>query len=226
MSDAAGNYEAVGPVAEPQAPGCSLSVLPPLAVIIFGAILLALALKGATADAGEQQAGNMALPVSRIFTPEVRYWSNSIEHWAQAAGMDSNLVAAVMQIESCGDPTAGSSAGAIGLFQVMPYHFLASENSFSPDTNAARGLGYLRRSLEAADGDVALALAGYNGGLGVISSPEWEWPVETQRYSYWGTGIYADASTGASDSPRLAEWLAAGGEALCQSASERLQIED
>ena len=211
---------------EPRGRGCSLLMLPPLAILIFGAILLGLSLRRPPVDATEQHAGNHTLAVSRIFTPEIQYWSGSIKQWAQAAGVDANLVAVVMQIESCGDPSALSSAGAIGLFQVMPYHFMESENPFSPDTNAIRGLEYLRRSLAAADGDAGLALAGYNGGIGLIATPNWEWPAETQRYSHWGTGIYADASNGASDSPSLAEWLAAGGETLCQTARQRFELDN
>jgi soluble lytic murein transglycosylase-like protein len=130
----------------------------------------------------------------------------------------------VMQIESCGDPGARSRAGAMGLFQVMPYHFNGAEDPYLPSTNAARGLAYLKRSLEAAGGDVRLALAGYNGGIGVIGLPELTWPAETQRYAYWGSGIYAEANAGAGDSLRLAEWLAAGGTSLCRQARYRLGI--
>jgi hypothetical protein len=36
----------------------------------------------------------------------------------------------------------------------------------------------------------------------------------------WGTGIYGDASNGASQSDTLDQWLAAGGSGLCQHASE------
>jgi len=107
--------------------------------------------------------------LSPIFTPEIHYWADSITRWAAAANLDPNLAAAVMQIESCGDPRATSRAGAIGLFQVMPYHFKAGENPYQPDTNALRGLGYLKRSLDTAGGNARLALAGYNGGIGVIS---------------------------------------------------------
>ena len=85
--------------------------------------------------------------ISPIFTAEVQYWSTSILTWAAAAGLDPNLAATVMQIESCGDPLARSRAGAIGLFQVMPYHFAPGEYPYNPDTNALRGLDYLRRSL-------------------------------------------------------------------------------
>jgi soluble lytic murein transglycosylase-like protein len=129
-----------------------------------------------------------------------------------------------MQIESCGDPRALSHAGAMGLFQVMPYHFTASDDPYAPNTNALRGLDYLRRSLETARRDPRLALAGYNGGIGVIGRSESTWAAQTQRYAYWGSGIYAEASSGASESPRLQEWLAASGVSLCRLAHNRLGI--
>jgi soluble lytic murein transglycosylase-like protein len=163
-------------------------------------------------------------PLSPVFQPEVQYWSGVIQTWAATAGLDPNLVATVMQIESCGDPRARSIAGAMGLFQVMPFHFAGDDDPYNPDTNAARGLAYLRRSLETADGDPRLALAGYNGGIGVIGRSESTWAAETQRYAYWGSGIYAEASSGATESLRLQEWLAAGGASLCRQASSRLGI--
>jgi soluble lytic murein transglycosylase-like protein len=161
--------------------------------------------------------------LSPVFTPEIQYWKDSILRWAAALGLDPNLVAVVMQIESCGNPFARSSAGALGLFQVMPFHFMASDNPTTPDTNAARGLAYLKRSLAAAKNDARLALAGYNGGISVISRSEWSWPAETIRYTYWGSGIYSDASSGATGSPRLTEWLRAGG-GMCSRARQILGI--
>jgi len=226
MSVAAAYQDPAFRTDEPPGLGCSLLILPPLAILIFGAVLLSFSLRMPPVHAAEQDARRQTPAVSRIFTPEIQYWSGSIKQWAQAAGVDANLVAVVMQVESCGNPSALSSAGAIGLFQVMPYHFMTSEHPFSPDTNAIRGLEYLRRSLSAADGDAGLALAGYNGGIALIATPKWDWPAETQRYSHWGTGIYSDASNGASDSPSLAEWLAAGGETLCQTARQRLELDN
>lgn len=155
---------------------------------------------------------------------EVRYWASSIQAWSGQAGLDSNLVATVMQIESCGNPFARSSAGAVGLFQVMPDHFLVTDIPTDPQTNALRGLAYLKRSLEAASGNARLALAGYNGGISVIDRDETSWPAETQRYAYWGSGIYADAEDGASESQRLEQWLAAGGASLCRQARQMLGI--
>ncbi|MBE3066634.1 MAG: transglycosylase SLT domain-containing protein [Chloroflexi bacterium] len=213
--------------------GCPTGyLLPPLAVVCVGTLLMFFSLGSTNPSvpaespdqAAEIQTSGPLLPLSSVFTPEVQYWAGRIQNWAAASGLDPNLVATVMQIESCGDPRARSRAGAMGLFQVMPYHFTASDDPYAPDTNALRGLDYLRRSLETAYGDPRLALAGYNGGIGVIDWSESGWAAETQRYAYWGSGIYAEASSGASESLRLQEWLTASGVSLCRQAHDRLGI--
>ena len=181
--------------------------------------------------AKDLQPNDKVTTLALLFTPEVRFWAGAIQSWAAESGLDANLLATVMQIESCGNPMASSRAGAMGLFQVMPYHFYGTDNPYDPDTNALRGMAYLERSLEAAQGDIRLALAGYNGGIGVISRAESTWAAETQRYVYWGSGIYQDAVTtddtsGSSESLRLQEWLAAGGTSLCRQARQRLGMGD
>jgi soluble lytic murein transglycosylase-like protein len=163
--------------------------------------------------------------IAAAFTPEVRAWEPFILQWAAEHGLDPNLVAVVIQIESCGDPWAQSGAGALGLFQVMPYHFREGEDPLAPLTNARRGLAYLARALQLAEGDPALALAGYNGGHGVISRPRHQWPAQTQRYVYWGEGILQDVARGRNPSPRLQEWLAAGGRSLCRRAAQALKLD-
>ena len=227
--------------------GClSGFLIPPLAVVCVGFILAfillgsgpvpTLAASSGSSDINLAQVKmeQMSKPspaslsqggiISPVFQPEVQYWGAAIQTWATAAGLDPNLVATVMQIESCGDPDARSRAGAMGLFQVMPYHFASGDDPYSPDTNAARGLAYLKRSLEAANGDARLALAGYNGGIGVIGRPESSWAGETQRYAYWGSGIYTEASNGATESSRLQEWYTTSGASLCRQAHSRLGI--
>ncbi len=129
--------------------------------------------------------------------------------------MPADLIAVVMTIESCGDPAAVSRAGAQGLFQVMPFHFATGEFALDPETNALRGLAYLRRSLDLSSGDVGRALAGYNGGHGVISRAPSAWPAETVRYVRWGTTILDDLRAGRTPSPALQAWLDAGGAHLC-----------
>lgn len=156
-----------------------------------------------------------------VFTPEVHYWEDEIIAWAQEHDLDHNLVATVMQIESCGDPEAISPSGAMGLFQVMPYHFAEGEDPFDPDTNALRGLTYLTTNLEEVNGHVGLALAGYNGGHLALWG-DWEtWSTETRSYFRWGSGIYREAAAGWESSPTLQAWLRAGGTSLCGQAALR-----
>jgi len=162
--------------------------------------------------------------LSLIFTPEVQYWRDSLITWASAAGLDPNLAAVVMQIESCGDPRALSRSGAMGLFQVMPFHFYAIDNPYDPGTNAQRGLDYLARSLEAGGGNARLALAGYNGGIGVIARGEWTWSDQTKRYVYYGAPIYEEARAGQSTSAMLIEWYTKFGAGLCDQAREQLGL--
>jgi hypothetical protein len=153
-----------------------------------------------------------------VFTPEVQRWGVQIERWAEDYDLPVELVAIVMQIESCGDPTAVSSAGARGLFQVMPFHFGAGEDWTDAEINATRGMEYLARSYQLSNGKIDLTLAGYNGGHSVIARHPSSWPAETQRYVYWGTGIWGDLGSEAIPSPTLNEWLIAGGEHLCRRA--------
>ncbi len=176
---------------------------------------------GSSKDEEQVQASQGIAP---FFSPSVLYWQTDILRWANEWKLDPNLVATVMQIESCGDPRALSQAGAMGLFQVMPYHFIATEAPYNPDTNALRGMAYLEKALNTYQSE-RLAFAAYNGGIGTAAKAESFWPAETVRYTYWGTGIYQDALSGKQSSPRLEEWLNAGGASLCRQAAERLGID-
>ncbi len=208
-----------------EAGGCLSSfLLPPFAVLVVGALLAVFAFNNPTQTILAKADSTTSVSISPIFTPEIQDWNSSILRWASESNLDPNLVAVVMQIESCGNPFARSSAGAMGLFQVMPYHFLVSDDPYDPDTNATRGLDYLKRSLTTSNNNVRLALAGYNGGISVISIGEWFWAAETSRYVYWGSGIYEDTLTGATQSARLNEWLNAGGASLCNTAKQQLGI--
>jgi hypothetical protein len=85
-------------------------------------------------------------------------------------------------------------------------------------------MNYLSLGLQRANGNAGLALAGYNGGHSQIGKDSSLWPNETQRYWYWGTGIYEEATNGAAQSSRLQEWLQAGGASLCSRAAEQIGL--
>lgn len=158
--------------------------------------------------------------LSSAFPESVLRWTPEINRWGDEFGLSVDLIAVVMTLESCGDPSVRSGAGAQGLFQVMPFHFAAGEDPYDSEVNARRGLSYLSRGLQLAGGDAALALAGYNGGHGLIPRDPDAWPSETARYVGWGTGILADLDAGLPTSPTLQAWLDAGGAHLCRRATQ------
>jgi soluble lytic murein transglycosylase-like protein len=156
--------------------------------------------------------------IAPLFTAQVQYWQTDIVRWSTANQIDPNLMATIMQIESCGHPTVVSHAGAQGLFQVMPFHFSNTENMLDPDTNAQRSANFIRECTTYANGDVGLILGCYNGGPSVTRKPFNLWPQETQRYYVWGLGIYYDAIDFDRESRTLSDWLNAGGGNLCSRA--------
>ena len=160
--------------------------------------------------------------IAPFFAPSVQHWSGEIKEWSNLYHVDTQLMATVMQIESCGHPTVISSAGARGLFQVMPFHFENSENMVDPNTNAKRGGLFLNYCYNAAGGDVGLTLACYNGGPSVINRNMSTWANETKRYYQWGVGIYSDAIVNLPESDTLNRWMNAGGSGLCNSALSEL----
>ena len=160
--------------------------------------------------------------IAPFFAPSVQHWSTKIDEWSTLYNVDTQLMATVMQIESCGHPSVVSSAGARGLFQVMPFHFEDSENMIDPDTNAKRGGLFLNYCYNASGGDVGLTLACYNGGPSVINRPISTWASETKRYYQWGVGIYSDAIVNLPQSETLNQWMNAGGSRLCTSALNEL----
>jgi hypothetical protein len=82
------------------------------------------------------------------------------------------FVEAVMLQESGGNALADSSAGALGLMQVEPSHFSATQNPLDPTTNIMVGVGFLDQLDAEFGGNLPLVAAGYNAGPGAVQ--EWE----------------------------------------------------
>lgn len=159
--------------------------------------------------------------LASFYTPEVRYWEDELIRWGREYGVNPNVLAIVIQIESCGDMAAISEAGALGLMQVMPFHFDFGENMLNPDTNVRRGIGVLKECLTVfASYDLGLAMACYNGGPSVTQRPYRDWAAETRYYYEWATGLWADVVAGRRESATLAAWLDAGGRQLCTQAAQ------
>jgi soluble lytic murein transglycosylase-like protein len=101
-------------------------------------------------------------------------------------GVDPLLIYSVMHQESSFKSRAISPKGARGLMQLMPMTAarFGVTNIFDPKQNIDAGARYLRFLLNHFDGDLHLALAGYNAGEGAVEKYGWRIPPysETQEY--------------------------------------------
>ncbi|MFN0087950.1 MAG: lytic transglycosylase domain-containing protein [Blastocatellia bacterium] len=89
---------------------------------------------------------------------------------ADRYGVDPTLVFLVMRAESGFNHRAVSRVGARGLMQLMPdtARRLGVRNIHDPVQNVDAGTRYLRTLLEMFNGDLNLALAGYNAGENAV----------------------------------------------------------
>lgn len=93
-----------------------------------------------------------------------------IEREAQRQNLAPEIVHAVIRAESAYRATAISHAGAAGLMQLMPAtaRRFGVRNRVDAEQNVRGGTQYLRWLLDRFDGDLRLALAGYNAGEGAV----------------------------------------------------------
>ena len=112
-------------------------------------------------------------------------YGEMIDSAAQQLDVDGLLLASIMEAESGYNPYAMSPQGALGLMQVMPASAptYPLEDLLEPEINIELGASYLNYLLDHFDGDVALALAGYNAGPTIVKHYGGLPPYsETRRY--------------------------------------------
>jgi soluble lytic murein transglycosylase-like protein len=106
----------------------------------------------------EEQSGGAALPSTKF--------SGQVLAAARETKVDAALIHAVIAVESGYNPSARSSAGAVGLMQLMPgtaRHY-GVKNRLDPAQSIRGGARYLRDLKILFDDDLALVLAAYNAG--------------------------------------------------------------
>ncbi len=127
---------------------------------------------------------NKGCNLSKIYSESITHWCDLIMNSASYTGLDANLIAAVIQVESVGNPNAYSYSGAVGLMQVMPRDGLAAnfqcingpcfssrpemDALFNPEFNIQYGSnllsGYIYKSNNLRDGLFAYGPTGIGYG--------------------------------------------------------------
>ncbi len=121
---------------------------------------------------------------------------NIIDHASQTHGVDPELTRAVIRAESDFDAGCTSPKGAMGLMQLMPETAkeLGVKNPYNPVENVMGGTRYLRDLLDRYDGNVNLALAAYNWGMGNLERHPKSLPAETRTYITRVNQYYREAT--------------------------------
>ncbi|ARU56589.1 MAG: lytic transglycosylase domain-containing protein [Pseudomonadales bacterium] len=103
-------------------------------------------------------------------------WLELIHREANRAGVEPELVLAVIEIESHFNRFAISRVGAQGLMQVMPFWKKeigrSEDNLTQVQTNLRYGCTILKHYIDKEKGNLTRALARYNGSLGKTWYPE------------------------------------------------------
>lgn len=89
---------------------------------------------------------------------------------AKRYGVSESLLKAIAKAESNFNARDVSSAGAVGVMQLMPVtaKSLGVKDSYDPEQNIMGGAKCIKQKLKEFHGDVRLALAAYNAGSGAV----------------------------------------------------------
>lgn len=149
-----------------------------------------LALALGCALTGSWSGAQQAQPVMEAMRPPGIAIAAHVREASQRFGIPEHWIYAVIRIESAGRTRAVSSAGAMGLMQLMPGtwarqrdRFGLGRDPFDPRDNIMAGTSYLREMYDRYG--AAGFLAAYNAGPGRFE--EWRdkgrpLPLETRRY--------------------------------------------
>ncbi|MBP8855278.1 MAG: lytic transglycosylase domain-containing protein [Oscillospiraceae bacterium] len=125
-------------------------------------------------------------------------YAEEVSQYAQMYQVDEHLIYSIIRTESGFEPSAASSAGAIGLMQmteetfvwlkgkIAPEEALVFEDLYTPETAIRFGVYYISLCLEKYAGDISTAAAAYHSGWGTVNKL-----LGDTKYSANGTTLQA-----------------------------------
>jgi len=147
-------------------------------------VIIVLALVGSLAHAtGVQAKSDTAKHMKRAGPPSGHHMTEDrlkqmiVKEAAKTTNVTPSVALAVAKIESGFQPHVVSSAGAIGVMQIMPrtgrdVFGLSRDDLFEPKTNIRAGVTFLDQLIDRYEGRIDLALSHYNGGSRVTAGPQ------------------------------------------------------
>ncbi len=105
---------------------------------------------------------------------------------ARIYGVDPMIIKAIIKVESNFNPKAVSSKGAMGVMQLMPQtaRRVGVRNAYDPAQNIIGGVKYFKILTKMFNGDLRLALAGYNGGEEAVIRYGYQIPPYRETMNY------------------------------------------
>lgn len=144
-----------------------------------------------SSDFGKVNSTYMEKLINETTDPKMKSIYLNVDKYSKEYGVDPKLVLAIIKTESNFNPNVKSSAGAMGLMQLMPFNCetFNVKNPFDIEENIRGGIAHFKEYLDRYNGNVEMALMAYNGGptrmanRGVTDpSHIYKMPKETQNY--------------------------------------------
>ncbi|GAB5491839.1 MAG: hypothetical protein Phog2KO_20540 [Phototrophicaceae bacterium] len=148
-----------------------------------------------------------------LYTATVQQWASDIARWTSNTDISPDMLAVVMQLESCGNPSVVG-----GLFGVAD-----SNSAFNdPDLDAQTAVSRLESALALSNHDWAMALAIYADGESVLHNDFTTWTFHGRDMYILGRNLYQQAQQGLATSSDLDSWMQNTGAILCTEAQTTL----
>jgi soluble lytic murein transglycosylase-like protein len=108
----------------------------------------------------------LAMPQLALAAADTSSAERFVEHYATHYRIPPELVAALIDVESCWNPNALSKKGAMGLMQLMPAtaRRFGAYRPFDEEQNIAAGTRYVTTLMWEFRGDLRLVAAAYYAG--------------------------------------------------------------